>query len=382
MIKSERGSVTVFTLSACLLMSFILVGIFMGSQNKVINQKKQLKSIENSYKENSDDEKMAQLYEEKMKNDSNNIEADLKITTAEELKNFAEQVNSGTTFEGKTVVLMNDVDLASVCSSTMGSWTPIGTETNRFKGTFDGNYHIINNLYISLIESNCGFFRENEGTIKNLQIKDSFVETIGNEEVTLQNHGTIAAFNYGKIVNCSVINGSIRNGTHQSAILGGIVGVNSGEITNCCNGSSFDGFACIGGIASKNETEGIIENCYNTGKTSSTFADIGGIVDQNKGKVNNCYSTAILSPGYCNIGSVVGLNMGTVSNCYYLNSDVQGIGGEYSQSLGHSTSSDVKGQTEYKSEQQLKSLYETLGTAFKADYDTPINNGYPILSWQ
>ena len=53
MIKSERGSVTVFTLSACLLMSFILVGIFMGSQNKVINQKKQLKSIENSYKENS-----------------------------------------------------------------------------------------------------------------------------------------------------------------------------------------------------------------------------------------------------------------------------------------------------------------------------------------
>lgn len=63
MIKSERGSVTVFTLSACLLMSFILVGIFMGSQNKVINQKKQLKSIENSYKENSDDEKMEQLYE-------------------------------------------------------------------------------------------------------------------------------------------------------------------------------------------------------------------------------------------------------------------------------------------------------------------------------
>ena len=58
MIKNERGSVTVFTLSACLLMSFILVGIFMGSQNKVINQKKQLKSIENSYKENSDNEKM------------------------------------------------------------------------------------------------------------------------------------------------------------------------------------------------------------------------------------------------------------------------------------------------------------------------------------
>ena len=32
MIKSERGSVTVFTLSACLLMSFILVGIFMLSK--------------------------------------------------------------------------------------------------------------------------------------------------------------------------------------------------------------------------------------------------------------------------------------------------------------------------------------------------------------
>ena len=99
MIKSERGSVTVFTLSACLLMSFILVGIFMGSQNKVINQKKQLKSIENSYKENSDNEKMAQLYEEAMKNDPRNIEADLKRTTAEELKEFANQVNGCNTFE-------------------------------------------------------------------------------------------------------------------------------------------------------------------------------------------------------------------------------------------------------------------------------------------
>ena len=72
------------------------------------------------------------------------------IRSAEELAYLATLVNDGTqTFSGnKTITLARDIDLKDV------SWTPIGTGTNPFKGTFSGvravgsiyNYHKISGL--------------------------------------------------------------------------------------------------------------------------------------------------------------------------------------------------------------------------------------------
>ena len=61
------------------------------------------------------------------------FESRWNIYTAEDLKSFSEMVNSGQSFEGKTVKLMNSINLSNVTD-----FTPIGTEYNRFKGTFDG----------------------------------------------------------------------------------------------------------------------------------------------------------------------------------------------------------------------------------------------------
>ena len=58
----------------------------------------------------------------------------VSISDEDGLKWFAQQVNTGNTYEGKTVTLTNDV--------TVSNWIPIGqkkNENNRFKGTFDGN---------------------------------------------------------------------------------------------------------------------------------------------------------------------------------------------------------------------------------------------------
>ena len=300
MIKSERGSVTVFTLSACLLMSFILVGIFMGSQNKVINQKKQLKSIENSYKENSDDEKMAQLYEEKMKNDSNNIEADLKITTAEELKEFANQVNGGNTFEGKIVVLMNDIDLSSVCSSTIGSWTPIGNSTAKtFKGTFNGRNYTISNLYIMATGDYQGLFGINEGTIKNIKIDAGQISCNVN---SISYFGMIASYNKGQIISCKTVGGQISgNGITDNA--GGITGYNTGTIKKCSNNISISVYAETGG-----NKGGTIQECYNIAKVSG-YGSIGGIAGENLAgsTLKNCYNTADISAS-TNYGGINGTN--------------------------------------------------------------------------
>ena len=63
------------------------------------------------------------------------------IDDASELKALARVVNSGRdSMEGKTITLGKDIDLKNT------SWTPIGTETNPFKGAFNGNKKTISNL--------------------------------------------------------------------------------------------------------------------------------------------------------------------------------------------------------------------------------------------
>ena len=411
MIKSERGSVTVFTLSACLLMSFILVGIFMGSQNKVINQKKQLKSIENSYKENSDDEKMSQLYEEAMKNDPSNIEADLKITTAEELKDFATRVNNGENFSGKTVVLMNDIDLASVCSSTIGSWTPIGNSTAKtFKGTFNGRNYTISNLFIKTKESNQGLFGVNSGKIKNIKMNNSSVYAqVDTSTFEGANYSIICGLNLtgGEITSCKNLNGSI-NSDYAITYIGGIVGDNKGTISRCFNNAKVSGYDVTGGIAGRsynakiercyntaaigantnvggivgNNTLSEVTNCYNTSTSGAGGGVAGGIIGVfYSGKLENCYALGKIS-GSGWIGGIVGndkTSFGSISNCYYL----EGIasGGVGTSGTNSTTAEDKTGSVEVKTSSELKELYKTLGTEFKKDIGST-NDGYPILSWQ
>ena len=88
--------------------------------------------------------------------DSSNM---VKISTAEELKAFRDDVNSGNTYEGKYVYLANDITL-----DINEEWEPIGyysqdTESIRkvleneknkpFSGIFDGHGHTINNMHIN-----------------------------------------------------------------------------------------------------------------------------------------------------------------------------------------------------------------------------------------
>ncbi len=103
---------------------------------------------------------------------------EIRIRTAEELVAFREKVNNGETFEGKTIKLMNDIDLklSNVCGEGIGNWIPIGDyasdENLYFGGTFDGNNHTINNLYVN--DSSKGyqglFGNVKNGEIRNLNV--------------------------------------------------------------------------------------------------------------------------------------------------------------------------------------------------------------------
>ncbi len=97
-----------------------------------------------------------------------------KINDKNDLVALADAVNSGNTFEGATVKLTDDIDLNNEL------WTPIGTQTNKFMGNFDGNYKTISNLKVTSANGAQGLIGFAGGTlsITNLTINNADVNSI------------------------------------------------------------------------------------------------------------------------------------------------------------------------------------------------------------
>ena len=242
-----------------------------------------------------------------------------EIYSAAQLYAFASAVNSGQT--SISAKLMDNIDLSTVCGETE-SWTPIGKDDrHQFKGTFDGNGNTISNLtvngdrYIGLF----GFVYSG-GVVKNLAV-------IGNVSGIYSSSDGISGmvgYNSGTVTNCS-FSGTVSC-VEGGGYIGGMVGENNttGTVTNCSfsgtvSGGTNSGY--IGGVVGNNF--GTVKYCSNTGTVSGGEKSyvIGGVVgSNNSGTVESCYNTGAVSAGKSNdgcIGGVVGQsNGGTVKDCY------------------------------------------------------------------
>lgn len=315
------------------------------------------------------------------------------IHTKEDLIHFAELVNTGVTFEGKTITLENDITLGG----TVEPWNPIGINDNTFLGTLDGNHKKITGLYINNTSKSQGFFSRNDGIIKDLTMEGAIIG--GN------NTGAIAGINYNTIQNCTnkatiqstigvslggIVGSNQNNGViygctnigdvTANSIGGGIVGENKGRIQLCYNKGTITAQQTVGGIAGI-QAEEEIDSCYNIGKLVGNN-NIGGIAGEiqlssnaNKTQsiLKNCYHAgSIVTTGQQ--GGVIGIlasGIVTINNNYYLEASAK----------GGIASSDIAGQAEVKTIEELKILTSILGENYKED-KTNINTGYPILKWQ
>lgn len=179
------------------------------------------------------------------------------ITTPAELAWVAEQVNSKTEyFAGKTIKLMNDIDLSG------SYWTPVGNvndyPTVTFKGTFDGQNHVISNLTASddaAVYAAAGLFGSITGTVKN---------------VTLKNVNIRSTHYAGAVVGYSSTNGATIENCH----------VDGGTITTVpeYTGSAYDNGDKAGGIIGYYVTKDQITNCSAKNLTITAYRDLGGIV--------------------------------------------------------------------------------------------------------
>lgn len=147
-----------------------------------------------------------------------------QISTVDQLFEFAEQVNGGNSFAGKTVQLTADITIPAD-----REWIPIGAQTIDggvfFQGTFDGQNHIISGLTIhTTYYQFAGFFSQLYGTVENLNFVNEVIESNNTSGDTFIYAGGICAVCDGTIRNCITFGTFSATGTaHNYA--GGIAGL-------------------------------------------------------------------------------------------------------------------------------------------------------------
>ena len=243
------------------------------------------------------------------------------ITTAEQLAQLATYVNEGNVSNKKYYKLGNDIDLSAY--QTGKGWIPIGNQNYSFRGSFDGDNHIVTNLFINAPDNDySGLF----GRITITSYDTLYVKNLGIEDVNIIGRNYV-----GGLV------GSVFNSYSNTLIS------NCYTTGNVVSMGSAGGTPAVGGIVGRytiytpNNTapeslkSGIV-NCYSTvNVTGNPSSSCGGIVGNlSQGKITNCYATgSIISNGSVNgiIGGVIGVIGSTdyavaVSSCAALNPKV------------------------------------------------------------
>lgn len=165
-------------------------------------------------------------------------------------------------------IQMADIDLADYLADKPLGWTPIGlyhdltdstaATADAFKGTYDGNGHVVTNLYAT---------RKDE-----------------------------ASFNFGLfgyVTSSSIIrNIGVKGRANVSSYSGGLVGSNSGLIENCYSE--------------------VVMDVYSGG---DSYKHVGGFVGNNFGTIRSSYSNASVRSDIYK-GSFVGSNEGTIEDCF------------------------------------------------------------------
>ena len=276
------------------------------------------------------------------------------ISTPEQLAGLAQLVNTGTSFNGVSLNLTNDIWLNNTGDST-NNWTPIGggsptsespSTGNAFKGNFNGHGHAIYNLYCDKGNTfHAGLFcaLENPCTIDSLVMVNPVLKSRGMM-------GCIAGYPRGSssvyVRYCLVINARIE-------------GVNTSGSNN---------IGCIFGATYPNNGSTYVENCGATGSITGYYP--GGMSgNAERSYTTNFYFAGTLNSYGTNYGGVAA-HGGNFTNCY-----------SYTQVLSSTSQSSASsdGTPVTQTEMQSANMITLLGDAFKED--NGINNGYPIMSY-
>ena len=148
--------------------------------------------------------------------------------------------------------------------------------------------------------------------------------------------GGLVGVNNGDVSNCYAT-GSVEGSGTQ---IGGLVGHNShGTISKCACASDVLGVEHVGGLVGENSADGVVTRSYSSASVWGGWL-VGGLAGLNYGEVSNCYATGNIK-GADRVGGLVGENIyddwssyyGTIGYCYATGSvtgllgDIGDVGG-------------------------------------------------------
>lgn len=337
-------------------------------------------------------------------------ETEFHLQTAEQLAGMAKLVNDKTAnFKDKTVYLDNDLDLSG------HEWISIGDGANTawgsFQGIFDGQSHVVYNLY-----SHEGLKSENKDNKNNLYrnglfgaIYNATVQKLGieNADIVIPMNDTST---YGKgilvdwmtnstIKNCYTT-GSITGGSYIEKYIGGLAGFLNGNnsISQCYSTAAITGnydgeyyaeqegglepmdcWDSLGGIVGASYTGQVtISDCWFGGEivVNSIQAPVGGITGFGQGvSIVNCLvaTKGIGNDGLentCWLGYVVNTD---AKNCFWPADDRYGSNVSNEQS-GNSAGTATN---DFNSDDVLVGLQANAGS----DVEWVSGIGHPTFVW-
>jgi len=297
------------------------------------------------------------------------------IDTAAKLAWFADAVQNG----------QRDISAKLTANINLNgkTWTAIGTSSNKFAGTLDGDNYTVSGLVTTGL---VGELAEG-GVVENLRVNCAIVSTSSLL-------GGVANSSAGTIRNC-MVSGSITfssGGYNGASAIGGIAGRNTGNgvISGCVSravvkdaydNSTYGTSASLGGIAGY--AYGVVENCYFTGTLAVKKTQPNKIINQKRGGlVGELNANAELKGSYVagefaiadesKFGAVVGkVNSGaTITNCAYLDTVAP-------QAAADGTTSGMTAHTA----DYMRSAEFAVDMGMNQD-DGTLNGGFPVLPWQ
>jgi len=163
------------------------------------------------------------------------------LTTASELRGFSVLASEGEDFAGETIKLGKDIDLNGGWTATQSpamavEWTPVGTESAPFAGSFDGQGYSISGIYVNNADTKyLGMFGVTaSGTeVKDLQILNSYFGQQNPDGFAGSVAGELRGNMSGVYSNAIVKSGDKRTGGLVAWVNGDATHATQINITNC-----------------------------------------------------------------------------------------------------------------------------------------------------
>ena len=266
---------------------------------------------------------------------------EFEVSTPEQFVSFVQMMNgvetrsAGVSFEGKTIKLDSDLDFTFYNDAI----SPI----SNFKGSFDGQGHVIKNLKIVSDEQFVGLFAslEKGQTFQNLTLQGGKIVSTysGNSNGYV---GSVLGYTYGgTVINCHNLGCEVlgQGPNHVSGVVGGTY-LNCGATVMACSNSAsvvsdIDKAVYVGGITTRWGGAINMVACYNVGtievkNCTQTYAYAGGLSGDFGGYnyMYGCFNSGS-AKGVKYVGSLAGASSYSAyiyNSCYVDEEGLQDIG--------------------------------------------------------